>query len=85
MNSMSESPLNSLCKRYPQFRDEIARLHEHDGDFRELCQDLAELNDCLSGAEAGTDPKIEEFLRLRKELESELLGMVEPSGGVSKR
>ncbi len=85
MNSMSESPLKSLCKRYPHFRDEIARLHERDENFRELCQDLAELNDYLPGAEAGTDPKVEECLKLREELESELLGILETSGGVSKR
>ena len=74
---MSSDILKLLVDRYPGMRDEIERAHlSADGDFAELCEDLAEIARRVERARESADSVLEELQDLKRDLESELLEMV---------
>ena len=70
------SSLTLVTERYPQLRDQVARLYQSDETFQELCDELA----CclgaigrLEGEKAGGQALCGEYRALCQRLEAELL------------
>lgn len=75
---MEESP--SILARFPLREFELRRLRGRDATFRSICLDyevavaaLAHWRQMLNDGEAGALPIIEDYSRLIKELETEIL------------
>ena len=73
---MSDSDcLEALIKRYPDHADWIARMHELDSTFREICHDHYEVVASLSTLDRrrrGIDREVEDFEVLLGELDIEI-------------
>jgi hypothetical protein len=69
------SSLPVVIQRFPQLRDRVARLFEHDETFQELCEELTE---CLAAiarlesADKGPEPLCYEYRALCQRLDAEL-------------
>ena len=70
------STLKLVGERLPQLRQEVARLFEHDEDFRELCDEYQLCSETAARMETAGGAKRafrNEYAALRLRLEGELL------------
>ena len=78
---MSLPPINALVlERFPEHVQIITRLHEENGDFRELCEHFAEC--CLVLARlrtssAANQTRVDEYDDLTSDLEQEIRSLIQ--------
>ena len=73
---------STLARRFPQYASKIRRLRARDPDFRAICDDYNDARSALKHWEAaGQAERAAEYREILKELEEEVLAILEACEG----
>ena len=76
--------IEALARRFPQHASTIRRLQARDPDFRSICDDYGEAQRALKHWEAAGQAapgRVEEYREMLKELEAEVLAILQAFEG----